>query len=525
MVLSDSSNGDIGWKKWLIAGWAFMECLFFGGLLYGWGSIVFVLKDEGIYADLCPRTGNTSGSGNITHDVTFVPVKSQNETGNNTGYIVNSTDATLSPGSGAPAGGKDVICKPQDSNYALCFTIGSALFCLGCAVLGHVNYKYGTRVTRILSFLTFVAGTLMMAFISKEHPWLMFPGLSLMGIGGLPILVTNTQVSNLFSTGSSTFVGLLCGGFDMSSAVMLMLAYEGGFSRQYMFLLICGAHLLVLVSTFFFLPREFIPRPKVKVIEREVAENEEVGIKLIDKSANVEVNPPRATRPSLRSCMLKPMFVSHVLWLSILQVRFYYFVGSINQYLNRLFDEDKDEVSKFTNMCFTIMMGGLITSPMAGIVYDLVKKLCKDGKSQPYREVLPAALPLAVGSLLAVLLSVLVLIPSTGLLYLIFVVMTLFRSFLYSMAAAFLSAVFPSEYFGMLYGVMIVCGGVVGFLQFAFFKWSEMYAEGPLHANIFQLVLVTISFIHPLFLWITCSREEKKFKTDLARYLTVNIEI
>jgi len=64
-----------------------------------------------------------------------------------------------------------------------------------------------------------------------------------------------------------------------------------------------------------------------------------------------------------------------------------------------------------------------------------------DGKSQVYREVLPAALPLALGSLLSVLLSVLVLIPSTGLLYLIFVIMTIYRSFLYSMAAAFLSAV------------------------------------------------------------------------------------
>ena len=63
-----------------------------------------------------------------------------------------------------------------------------------------------------------------------------------------------------------------------------------------------------------------------------------------------------------------------------------------------------------------------------------------DGKSAVYRDVLPAALPLALGSLLAVLLSVLVLAESTALLYLVFIVMTLLRSFLYSMAAAFISA-------------------------------------------------------------------------------------
>ena len=34
-------------------------------------------------------------------------------------------------------------------------------------------------------------------------------------------------------------------------------------------------------------------------------------------------------------------------------------------------------VSYFTNICFTIMMGGLLTSFLTGIVYDLVKRLFK----------------------------------------------------------------------------------------------------------------------------------------------------
>lgn len=34
--------------------WAFLECLGFGGLIYGWGSLLFVLKTEGLYMDLCP---------------------------------------------------------------------------------------------------------------------------------------------------------------------------------------------------------------------------------------------------------------------------------------------------------------------------------------------------------------------------------------------------------------------------------------------------------------------------------------
>ena len=144
MVLADSSGDDIGWKKWLIAGWAFMECLLFGGLLYGWGSVVFVLKDEGVYADLCPTNVNLNMSSINASDSNIVVNVSGNSSNDSPGYSVNNeTDKADS--------GKDVLCKPQDSNYALCFTIASALFCAGCAVLGHVNYKYGTRVTRILA--------------------------------------------------------------------------------------------------------------------------------------------------------------------------------------------------------------------------------------------------------------------------------------------------------------------------------------------------------------------------------------
>ena len=33
---------------------------------------------------------------------------------------------------------------------------------------------------------------------------------------------------------------------------------------------------------------------------------------------------------------------------------------------------------------------------------------------------------------------------------------------------------FPSEYFGMLYGILIISGGVVSFCQFGLFQWAEV---------------------------------------------------
>ncbi|KAL3878054.1 hypothetical protein ACJMK2_035687 [Sinanodonta woodiana] len=495
-------------KRFLIAAWAFMECLLFGGLLYGWGSLMFVFKQEGIYAELCDNNGQAAMSAmtNSSSSVTYVTMNNSSE------------DKTFSDS-------KFKDCPEQDCKFTLCFTIASALFCASGAALGQINFMFGTRVTRIISMIIFAAGSLMLAFVTKETPWLIFPGLSFLAAGGLPLLVTNTQVSGLFGKGSSSIVGLLCGGFDMSSAVQLVvkIAYESGISRQHSYYFLTALHSLVLVSTFVFLPRDFIVNEDATWTNIGVADDKDVTIELPKKSKEKDDVVDENTEglkensyeiqelPTLMSCVRRPLYIIHVVWLCILQLRFYYLIGTLNPYLNRVLNKDDKMVSHFTNMCFYIMMGGILSSFLTGVVYDWQKKCFANSRSSMRQNLMPAVLPLAIASFLAVLLSVLVLIPEPSLLYLIFIIMTLFRSFLYSMAAAFLSAMFPSEYFGVLYGIMIICGGVFGFLQFALFTWAETYVESPLHTDIFLLCLVLVSFLHPLYQWYSCYRAGKKF--------------
>ena len=109
--------------------WAFVEIVLFGGVIFGWGALVYVLKDEGIYADLCD-CGENCNSVNTT-TTTAMAISS----------VVNPTAAT---GDATVRG-----CKEQDSMLSLVFTMASLFFCVGSAVMGHINYKFGTRVTRI----------------------------------------------------------------------------------------------------------------------------------------------------------------------------------------------------------------------------------------------------------------------------------------------------------------------------------------------------------------------------------------
>ncbi|KAL3888936.1 hypothetical protein ACJMK2_001296 [Sinanodonta woodiana] len=495
-------------KRFLISTWAFMECLLFGGLLYGWGSLMFVFKQEGIYAELCNNKEETALSAMTNNSSSVTDVT-----------LTNSSEDTKIPDSNLKG------CPEQDSKFTLCFTIASALFCASSAALGQINFMFGTRVTRIISMIIFAAGSMMVAFVSKETPWLIFPAMSFLAAGGLPLLVTNTQVSNLFGKGSSSIVGLLCGGFDMSSAVQMVvkIAYESGISRQHSYYFLTALHSLVLVSTFIFLPKDFILNEEAVSTNIEVADGEDGTTELpkeLKEGGDVEDektgslkenNFEKKDLPTLMSCVRQPLYIMHVFWLCILQLRFYYLIGTLNPYLNRVLNKDDKMVSQFTNICFYIMMGGLLSSFLTGVVYDWQKRCFAYSRSSLRQNIMPAVLPLSIVSSLAVLLSVLVLIPVQSLLYLIFIIMTLFRSFLYSMAAAFLSAMFPSGYFGLLYGIMILCGGVFGLLQFAFFTWAETYVEAHRHTDIFLLCLVLVSFIHPLYQWYRCSRAEKEF--------------
>ncbi|KAL4240448.1 hypothetical protein ACF0H5_001240 [Mactra antiquata] len=518
-ALSDSKNPV---AKIVMTGWAFLECLLFSGTLYGWSSLVYVLKDEGIYDNLCndslsvkSLSFDSNGSHLNHHDNNILNIVSMKTLMNTTSFVNNSYKHSVlnetSPVSMDAIGKFE--CEAQDKMLSLCFTISSSLYCISCAVMGHINFKLGTRRTRYIAFSLFTIGAVCLAFVSQELPWLIFPGLTLIGIGGLPLFVTNNQISKLFLKGGSTVVGLLCGSYDMSAGVYLVvkLLYQHGFRRRDIFLVLTGMHVLTLISTRKFLPEDFIEQKTV--IEKKTMEirvNDEAVETLIVKQRRASRRPSIADIQPLKSYLRQPLFITHIIWLCLLTLRFYYFVGNLNPFLNRVLENDNEKVSYFTDVCFYTMMGGLLTSFLVGIVYDGQTSCFKNGKTKLYRSLMPALLPLSLASIFGIIMSILALTPTVEILYCIFIVMVLCRSFLYSMAAAFIIAIFPSRYFGILYGVTMVSAGVFSLLNYALFSWAATYPEAPFHVDVFLLVVSILSIFHPVCMWICGWREERK---------------
>jgi hypothetical protein len=203
----DRREISTGFKIFLTT-WAFIENGLFSGLRAGWSALVYVLKQEHIYGDLC----HTSSGGNGSTWPTTVTVSSFTDYANAT----SPAPYTISPQtSTAPPSG----CDDQDAVFNQCFTVASATMALSGLLYGHLNYKYGIRMPRVISVVVFVGGACCFAFVDKELPWLIYPGLLLVSSGGMALYITNNQISYMFTTGSAAVVGLLCGALEASAIV------------------------------------------------------------------------------------------------------------------------------------------------------------------------------------------------------------------------------------------------------------------------------------------------------------------
>ena len=116
--------------------------------MYGWGSLVFILKDEGIYANLCQKDIYLNKLSAVLDVNTINRTNTVHST--STSAIVENISTAGPTTANVKTGGSDA-CTLQDERFALCFTIATALFLFSSVVMGQINFKFGTRITRLIA--------------------------------------------------------------------------------------------------------------------------------------------------------------------------------------------------------------------------------------------------------------------------------------------------------------------------------------------------------------------------------------
>lgn len=221
---------------------------------------------------------------------------------------------------------------------------------------------------------------------------------------------------------------------------------------------------------------------------------------------------------TFRECLLTSFFFWHLLWLSVIQLRHYLFIGTLNPMLQRLTGEDQTVVSLYINAFAITQLCGVLCAPWNGIIMDRYRANLKAaGVNEREADLRAAALSLTLTSLFCVMFSVCATIPVLPLQYFTFFLQVLNRAFYTGSDAAFIHVIFPSCHFGKLYGLIKGLSALLSLLQYPCFILVENILKGdPLYVNIGLILLVLVIFIHPVSVYIHCRRLASKQESRKA---------
>uniref|UniRef100_A0A3Q2KQ63 Solute carrier family 43 member 3 n=1 Tax=Equus caballus TaxID=9796 RepID=A0A3Q2KQ63_HORSE len=444
-----------------------LECLGFVGILVAWASLVFVIKTEHYFEELCEPNAWLTGNTTLTD------------------------------------------FKAQDEKFSLIFTLASFMNNFMTFPTGYIFDRFKNTVARLIAIFLYTTATLTIAFTSADESLLLFLAKPMLTVGGILFLITNLdsgwshslQVGNLFGKHRSTFITLYNGASDSSSAVFLVIKSQTAGPAHWPSVL-----RLPYLSPFL---RRGEHVPLVGSSESTPDEFWEVRIEGERGPQSILLSPSEIPDPgqqkelrSFWSYTFSRCFAWHLMWLSMIQL----YVAGLG-------------VSIYTNAFAITQFFGVLCAPWNGLLTDQLKQRYEKKASKTGFSALAVALcstvpSLALTSLLCLGFALCASVPVLPLQYVTFILQVISRSFLYGSNChwnpIYLSPSFPPENFGKIFGLVMALSAIVSLLQFPIFT----FIKGPLQNQPFyvmnvMLVLVTLlTFMHPFLVWRECQWKE-----------------
>ncbi|XP_048755827.2 equilibrative nucleobase transporter 1-like isoform X3 [Ostrea edulis] len=402
------------------------ESLLFGGIQFGWSSLVFVYKEIGVYGNLCP--------GNQTRD--------QSES-----------------------------CPQQEEYLNMFFSIATALLFIISIVVGFIHHRLGTTKCRLLFIGIYSCGMLLLSFTTSDIPWLFLPGLTLVGVSGLALLVTDLEVVSYIRKGKAFFVTVLNGAFDSSAVVMVIVKifYERGIKIQHTFWGILAVYLLVTLSN------TFLHWKQSQLIPGSTSSE-----KTEDEEGNDEFEDEKQTNGK----------------------------GFVNRQLSMVLESD-EMVSDYTNVLSYSLFGGVLVSIIVGSLLECIKKRF-EGRSDVYKkDVYPVVIALSACCTMSLMISILEIFQSADTFYAEFVVIPFYRSLLFSTNMNYVVTMFHNTWVSHIVVISFALMGVATISQYFLFKWvveNNVFQQ----MNYMMLGLTMASFALPVMLLLNRKRDASK---------------
>uniref|UniRef100_H2YAF6 Major facilitator superfamily (MFS) profile domain-containing protein n=1 Tax=Ciona savignyi TaxID=51511 RepID=H2YAF6_CIOSA len=450
---------------------ALLETLCFSGIIYGWGSMSYILKDQGYFSSKCNKPENL--------------------------HVAQSTTGSTD----------ESTCKVQEVTLNLVFTISSVISSALIIISGYILDKFGTRMVRLSNVVLYVTGWLVMALTTWKQSWTVFISMILISISGFSVVVSNIPVANFFPVHRALVIAVINGAFDSSAMIfaLIKIAYDHGVNFYSILFFMAGCGAIMVVRFLFLMPKMNIPY--------NVPEDFQYGLQCCIKN-EIEVSPDvtevsrllpgEANTPDLKSCILNVSFILNILHVGILQLRNQFFYGTVDSWLNQFHDTTSpSETSYYLNAFGIFQLCGILVSPLGGLITDFCIQRFSLNSTEQVATRRAVATYIGISSVLATLFSIVVLIPVLPLQYLSFFLQVTFRSSLYGGNASFLLTLFPGKHFGKLYGITILFACIIAILQYPLFVIvTRIFDQNFTVINIVLLAASAITIVHPIILFV-----------------------
>ncbi|XP_002734445.1 large neutral amino acids transporter small subunit 4-like [Saccoglossus kowalevskii] len=378
-------------RYWLLITNVIIENLFFSAVLLGWSSLLLILRAERFYAYLCDEELNTQNG--TWSEFTYNP----NETDfDNVTYRLYPTSNETVLNSNLNEMG---TCSAQETQLNLAFTVGSFLLSGMTFPIGMAMDKFGSRILRMIGCFFFCASALILAFANPDTTSvLLFPAVALNGIGGITLVFTSLQVSNLFGHKRSTVISLCIGSYASSAILfpILKALYDLGVSRQNMFVGLAIGCCIVWLNCFLNVPSEAIPDPddesfgihwnilkldnkvsgqhfyrRVSNVGRRLSTGEVLKQgDMYGSKMNLELKMKRGSDPTFCQSIFSPIFLWSLVVMCITQLRLLFFIGSFSQMVEGMTDDDPNSVELYAAIFGFLQLLCLCTCPLIGLIMD-----------------------------------------------------------------------------------------------------------------------------------------------------------
>jgi len=459
---------------------AFLEILFFGGVIFGFSSLQYVLEQEGYFEYLCNNSArhlisNSTNSSNFTH----------------------------------------ITCGEQEANFNLAFTLGTSFLYFAGIPWGYLLDHYGTWVFRTILTTLWSVGYALLTISTPSTSVLLFPAMILFGTAGIGILMSNYQIANLAKSVRSSLLTFMNGLF--SSAVVAFFFFKTGYdhgTNLYLILQIMTClTLLPWLRTYLLLPRKTIPFPlpsknikygwkEIKLFKPKPDTSPDANtiLPMIDeKESKTKLGKTKQENEPFKESWKNVLFWSNMFHYSMIAFRLSFIFSSLLSWIRSY--EDPDKISKLTDDFGVILLFGVCISPLNGFIIDIIRKLLKSRTSDNKKLNLKATFVSSlITSIFCILLSVMCLLRLT---YATFIFLLLTRGFVHGGSAAFIAINFPFCHFGKLYGITAFISGIVSLLQYALFQIFLNFDPTFLYINIGFLVLSVGTLLHSLIIFLS----------------------